>query len=563
MFDKLKRILLTRDGILRPSVFFLVPALFYGFSAARSPLWLDATLILDSARSLTLSAWVNIHNLFNVLGFLWLRLFAWVDPCHALTLLAALFGALTVLFFYLIFLEFRRGPFFPAAAALAVMLSHSLWWHSSIIEVYTLNAFLISVMLLALLRWETRGNSGYLALAFGALGFGVSNHVLMGLFVPAFAVLPAWMRFVRKRRIGGRALLLAALCLAAGGGLYAFVFLRDVAGNMGPSTGFAEAFGRTWLKATGGEFRDYMFTEGLSRSEMRFWRWNYPFLWLMNFPSAAILLGFYGLVRWVRDREVSGTLVFLLTAMAAQIIWSANYFIWDMFAFSMPVYLMFGVLAGYGLCRLAGTGRKGRLLAFIAVPTFLVPLFLYPALARSGGEGSAVRRYFAHYEVVPTVRPVWNPEPYIINPWKGGFDDVNRVIGPLLERLPEGAVLLAGDPTVDFPLKYYYRSVLGRRPDIELRSIFLPFMNERRALGTARGLLKTLESGRSVYFLSPSYPERAVLIALASLADPPVDARGLAGLDDETFIAAYDAWPLDAEDLTADGSVTLYRLCPR
>ena len=563
MLDSPKRILLTRGGAIRPAVFFLLPALFYGFSAARGPLWLDATLILDSARHMTLSAWVNIHNLFNVVGFLWLRLFAFLDPCHALSLLAALFGALTVLFFYLIFLEFHRGPILPAAAAVAVMLSHSLWWHSSLIEVYTLNACLISVMLLALVRWESEGKSGYLALAFGALGLGVSNHVLMGLFVPAFAALLAWMRFVRKRRIGGKALLIAVLCLAAGGGLYAFVFLRDLAGNLGPTTGIAEAFGRTWLKATGGEFRDYMFTQGLSGEEMRFWRWNYPFLWLMNFPSAAVLLGVYGLLRWLKDRDFSGTLVFLLIAMTAQIIWSANYFIWDMFAFSMPVYLMFGVMAGYGLARLAETGRRGRILAFAAIPTFLVPLFLYPALARSGGEGSAVRRYFAHYEVVPTVRPVWNPEPYIINPWKGNFDGVDRVIEPLLERLPEGAVLLAGDPTADFPLRYYYRPILKEREDIELKSLFLPFMNERRALGAARGLLGTLEEGRPVWFISPAYPERAVLIALASMADPPVDARGLAGLDDETFIASYDAWSIASEDLTPDGSVTLYRIMPK
>lgn len=563
MQQQLRRFFLTRKGVIRPAVFFLIPALFYGFSAARSPLWLDATLILDSARNLTLSAWVNIHNLFNVLGFLWLKIFFLMDPCHALALLAALFGALTVLFFYLIFLEFHKGPLFPTAAALAVMLSHSLWWHSSIIEVYTLNAFLISLMIFALVRWEAGEKPEYLPLAFGALGLGVSNHVLMGLFVPAFFVMLLWNRLLRRRRIGFKILLISLLCLAAGGALYALVFFRDVAGNMNSAVGFFEAFGRTWLKATGGEFRNYMFTENLSPQELRFWRWNYPFLWLMNFPSAAVILGFYGLIRWLRDRHFSGTLLFLLIAMAVQIVWSANYFIWDMFAFSMPVYLMFGVFVGYGLIKLAESGRGGRILAYIAVPTFIIPLFLYPALSRSGGEGTAVRKYFNHYEVVPTVRPVWDPEFYIINPWKGGYNEVELVIEPLLERLPEGAVLLVGDPTVDFPLRYYYRPVLERRPDIELQSIFLPFMNEKRALSEARSLLRILHSGHSIWFVSPAYPERAVLIALAALTDPSTNTGQLAGLNDEAFIAAYKAWPLTSENLTSDGSVKLYRLSPR
>ena len=182
----------------------------------------------------------------------------------------------------------------------------------------------------------------------------------MGLFVPAFILMLLWNRFIMKRRIGIKFFLISLLCLLAGGGLYAFVFFRDVAGNMNSAAAFMEAFGRTWLKATGGEFRDYMFTENLSPRELRFWRWNYPFLWLMNFPSAAILLGFYGLIRWLRNREMSGNLIFLLTAMAAQILWSANYFIWDMFAFSMPVYLMFGVFAGYGLIKLAEAAAAAK-----------------------------------------------------------------------------------------------------------------------------------------------------------------------------------------------------------
>ena len=160
------------------------------------------------------------------------------------------------------------------------------------------------------------------------------------------------------------------------------------------------------------------------------------------------------------------------------------------------------------------------------------------------------------------MRPVWDPEPYIINPWKRNYDNVEQVMRPLLEKLPEGAVLLAGDPTVDFPLRYYYLPVLGERPDIELRSVFLPFMNEKRALSEARSLLRILQSGRSIWFVSPAYPERAVLLALAALADSSTDVKRLAGLDDEAFIASYDAWPLSAENLTPDGSVKLYRLSP-
>lgn len=138
--------------------------------------------------------------------------------------------------------------------AAAMALSQSLWWHSAMIEVYTLNTVLISAIMLLVFRFVRRGGVWRLYLAFLALGLGVSNHVLMGLYVPAFCVLLVML--LRRKLVRPWQCALMALCAAAGGSLYIFVFLRDVA-----ATG---DFWGTLQSAVGGGFLAKMFPKGIT-----------------------------------------------------------------------------------------------------------------------------------------------------------------------------------------------------------------------------------------------------------------------------------------------------------
>ena len=116
----------------------------YWSTAARYPGWVDATLILNLVRQPELGVWVNIHNLFNLIGYLWLQVFRAADPHFALTMLCALFGSLTVLFIYKTGVELTDNVPASALAAVALTVSLSLWWHSTTIEVYTLNTTPVS-----------------------------------------------------------------------------------------------------------------------------------------------------------------------------------------------------------------------------------------------------------------------------------------------------------------------------------------------------------------------------------------------------------------------------------
>jgi len=105
----------------------------------------------------------------------------------------------------------------------------------------------------------------------------------------------------------------------------------------------AQSLGATLRFATGGDFLKSMFTTGLSLQEKLFWRSNYLFLIVLNYPSAAMIFVVAGFPRLWKRSAYRGAIVFFLIGIAAQIVWSANYFIWDMYAFALPVYVMLGI----------------------------------------------------------------------------------------------------------------------------------------------------------------------------------------------------------------------------
>lgn len=144
------------------SLFFIVPGLFYYFTASRTPGWADATLIVTNVVNLELGSWVNIHNLFHLLGYLWLKLFPPDNIHFYLLLLSAAFGTLTVYLVFLIGLELTARPLAAALGALALMVSHSIWWHSTMLEVYTLNTALMAAMFYLILRYNRTEKLNYL-----------------------------------------------------------------------------------------------------------------------------------------------------------------------------------------------------------------------------------------------------------------------------------------------------------------------------------------------------------------------------------------------------------------
>ncbi len=548
-------------------LFFVVPGLFYFLTASRTPGWADATLIVTNVVNLELGSWVNTHNLFHLSGYLWLKLFPPDNIHFHLLLLSSAFGTLTVYLIFLAGLELTARPLAAALGALALMVSHSLWWHSAMLEVYSLNTALMASMLYLVLRYNRTERFTYLYAAVFCFGLACSNHVLMGLFVLAFLVLVIHL-FVR-RKMSFKRLPVLLLCFLLGSSLYLFVFARDVRRNyhrQPAGTGHPavergwNSFTSTLHSATGGDFKRYMFPKELPSAQRRFWRFNYPFLLFVNYPSPALPLGLFGLYLFWRRRRLRITFLFFLAGILAQAFWSANYFIWDMYAFALPVYVLFSLPVILGIDWALSRGGAVRVVLLMLAPALLLPVLLYPKVPDWYRPGSFVYRYFESYPEFHWAKHTWDPVEYIANPNKRSFDEAERYVEKLCAVLPPNSHFLNSASRSDYPLRYYYCGIYGMRPDIVHHSLLTPLMTVNRGRQEAGRLKEALDRGDPVYTASVEFPEKVVLDQLYLLYHPAKDLRWLRALSDREYLGWFPGLRFEKIVLFQDEGIWIYRI---
>jgi hypothetical protein len=431
----------------------------------------DAALILNNAYFLDISAWVNNHNLFSLLGWLWLRAVPFGSEFFRVNLLSTLFGVGTVYVIFLASLRYSRDLLAALAAAVALMLSHSLWWHSTMLEVYTLNTFLIALILHSVLRFERGTRPGGLYAAAFFWGLGVSNHILMALLAPAFAVL----LIAERKRLRFAHLAAAAGFLAAGLALFFFAATKSYLR--------CRSLAQLFSLLTGGQFRSLMFRNG-SRG---FWWLNYLILLVYQYPSAALFCLFCGIAVLFRRRERFEW--FLVAALLPQVIWSANYYVWDMYAFALPAYVLMAPLICRGLAAI-----RGRLALFLpAALSILLPLLLYP----NAYLLKPLRDHVYRYPDVSRVLDAYDPMVYFLNPDKRGFDAAEKYIAELFAWLPEKAVYY--DINCDYPIVYYFQQIRGQRLDLQCPIHFVFWITKEEAGRIAFQVRSHLRSGNPVF----------------------------------------------------------------
>jgi hypothetical protein len=546
----------------------IAPAALYFVTACRTPGWADATLVVSQAAGLELSSWVDTHSLFNLFGHAWLKLFGPNEIAFHLVLLCGLFGVAAVFFVYRALLELTAEPVSAFASAMVLAVSHSLWWHSTMVEAYSLNAALIAAMVFLVARHERTSRPLPLYAAALLWGLGCTNHLLMWLFLPSFAALLVY-RIARPVRRNGLHLAVAILCFLTGLSLYLVLF----AGRLRAEILAASMPGLPWQQAaregfrnafdasTGGEFRSLMFPRGLAPEVRRFWRLNYLFWFAVNFPSPALPAGLCGLWLLLQRRKRRLSFLFLALGLVAQAAWSANYFVWDMFAFSMPVYVLFSIPVGISAGRLLRAARPAtRLLWPLLAVSVVLPGVLYarlPVLDRAGG---AFSHFLDSYPQMSWTAHTWDPVPYVLNPDKRTYDKVERYARALFAVLPPGAHLLNSDCRSDYPLRYYYRDICGIRRDIRHHPLYSPWLTPQAALPVARDIEEALGRGEPVYSASILYPEKLVLDQLALLLDPSRSLPSLQGLTEEQYARRFPGVELRRVVLVEEEEVWIYCL---
>ena len=281
-----------------------------------------------------------------------------------------------------------------------------------------------------------------------------------------------------------------------------------------------------------------MFDENMSTWQTWQWRWAYIENLFWNYPSAAFFLGWAGVavaIRLARTQHdtpaptharatPSSTpdapaqtpvpwdgafWIFFAASFAALAIWSMHYYIWDMYAFGLPVWILFATLVTLGTHAFLTSRRIHLAFKTLALATIVIgPLHYQYSHWTPPVAGKTLESQFFY------VTNLWDPRDYFGNPNKRNFRRAEEIADALFAKLPRGAYLIDDDGKGYYPVCLYYQEVKRRRPDLRCMQLFGPFITPEKAARTADEVVQLLNGGHAVFISSPYWPERLVLNAL-------------------------------------------------
>jgi hypothetical protein len=316
--------------------FLAVPALFYGWHLSPSMGLGDASLFLGDMQVPVVSAFANAHNIAVLTGWAFSHL-PWGTMELRGNLVSWLYGSLTVAAFYLLLSSVFASRLTASFCAAVLMVSHSMFWHSTLVESYATNTLLIVLAFWLIWRWSGTRDDRDLAWLVFLSGLSLFQHAQLAVIGIAAMVLAgsrAW-EIVRTLPRGEKASALLRLAgrLARSSVLglvpYALALLLDALR--------LQSFSAAWFRASGGSFRSLMLGEspldGLREVSL---------LLFQQYPSPYLLAVPVGLVLWIRRSGAASAWAAILAFLAIPAVTAwffAGFGTWDRFAFLLPLFL--------------------------------------------------------------------------------------------------------------------------------------------------------------------------------------------------------------------------------
>lgn len=424
-----------------------VALLFYGVTVSHHLLLPDSAILIDAMRKPEISSNACTHNLTDLLGWLFQQL-----PCSNLALkgnLVSVFcGTVVIGLFHALLRSLAIPRLVAVLGSLVLMVSHSMWWHSTIVENYALsNIFLVACLLLATRAAEESRRwygMGFLA------GLAMFNHLqngalAIGLAAFYLACAPQWPG--RRWQLLWRGFALYLLGSAPFFAVLAHDLLRS------------DDTQNTLQWAVGGGFTKIMFHYDWGRSLTRLADWLFQ-----QFPSPFLLLIPLGIVPLLRLRPFAA---FLLAVMITNLAFFLGYETWDQFAFYLELFVCLALLGVLGAAWCwQKVGRAGRwALGTLLGISILLPPLVYAQIPRWAAEESGYwsRRYHA-----PSVAYAGSYDlvGLYADPLRHDRGTVEEFIALLFGKLPPRAMLV--DDVSIFYQAQFVQQHYARRPDVRL-----------------------------------------------------------------------------------------------
>lgn len=429
-------------GVALVSLLLYVLTLAPGVMYYDRPIFLDSVMLQVQATVLGMTgptgepSWVMLTHLFTYLPF--------GDEAYRVNLASAVYAAVAVFEVFVAGYLLTKRVAAAAAAALAFGVSATFWSQAVIAEIYTLNALMIMLPIIALLLWRDRreepNSDRYLLLSAFLMGFALTNHMTSGL------VMPAGFLFVflldRRKFLQWKLVLTGVVLFFLGLTPYAFLPIRA---SMDPAMNEADptTWARFWEFVSGSDLHGVLGRYGpaelLGRLEL------YGGHLLNNYHWGLLVvvgMGAMGLI--LRDRSAAACLGLLYFGWLAH---ALEFGIYDTEVYFITTYLALALVmaAGFGFLLEAAEDVISRL--------------------------SEDRRSLANYGIVAVLLlvPLWGVwETYGENDMSNDYTG-QRINNLIAEKTAPNSTILHHRGSV-----WYLTLVEGRREDLTLIDPWYP-----------------------------------------------------------------------------------------
>jgi hypothetical protein len=324
---------------------FVLVMVFYLGTLAPTVLYMKGPRLLDAVM---LQMQVSVLGITHPTGYptylMVTYLFTYLpfgDQAYRVNLASAVYAALAVVAVYAAALLLSRRVVAAAAGALVFGLGTALWSQAVIAEVYTLNALLVSITIVALLLWRESRKDRYLLLSAFLLGLCLTNHLTSGLLLPASLLLVAlvdWRKLIEVRLVLGGA---AAFLL----GLAPYLYLPLRAAMDPPmDANNPTSFGRFWYVVSGGNLTGSFFSFGPAELPGRMiFYWEHL---LDNMHFLVVMVALTGAIVMLGKDRAAG--IFLGFLFFGWLFYAVENDIPDIDLYFIPTYLVLSLWAASG-----------------------------------------------------------------------------------------------------------------------------------------------------------------------------------------------------------------------
>ncbi len=455
-------------------------AALYVASCAPGTLWQDSGMFqyriwhndIEGSLGLALA-----HPLYCIIG-IGVKYIPFGEFGYRINLISAIAAAFTVANVFLL-LKLWLGKNMPAAlAAITLALSHTLWQHASIAEVYTLYTALFTAELIFLLQYFKSNRTGYLYLLGLFNGLAIANHLWGIIPLACYIVLLATL--LAKKRVNVKNIAVIVLLWILGAAPYEYLIIKNIITTGDFTATLASAvFGAGWQQTV----LNTSLSGKIIKENLLLIAYNFS-----TFNGLFFFAGLYALKKLSPTRSFKNVLLALLVLF---FIFAFRYTVPDRYVFFLPFYCLVSILVGIGFSLLIARPKRKILTCLVFIFAFMpIPSYIFaPILAKK-----------ARFKL-PTKRelPYRDSYTYFLRPWRTGYRGAELFATEALQSVENRAVIIADSTTV-YPL-WYIQQLKGKNTGVKVLSRLEGYKNPIPF--PTVDTIGTLVADNTVYVVSP------------------------------------------------------------